>query len=181
MNQDDFIFGKDENYTAKVERRVREALDSYARKPDIKIDNRNTVTKTTPQFYAGNITMPSREDVWMNYSELLRGKVNDPKLRAKVRKFSEVLMQPETFCNLDLKDKSDDVIASLKVICTLPEHGQVFANYWTNKVIESQNFKELVYEFEKKLKRFRISKVHIEMSPKNKSTISHVKTEFTFT
>lgn len=164
----------------RLQRKIERDLQYSTSRKDIKIESNsilNSTNVTTPTQYTSVI--PTRKQMRDHYDILLKDKIRDARMKDKSIDYSEILIQPRTFCNLDLYDDKK-MVANLKVICTLPEHAVHMSNYWIGKKIDSNNFPMLVREFASQMKRHLVATVNIEESPRESTTIRRVNTNFTF-
>lgn len=172
--------GTNDTGVQEVQKKVRKVLSNYMNKTDIKIKNRDTINTTTTNFQkTQHNILPTRGQLKYQYNDLLKGKINDPKLKNKTIQFAELLMQDTTYADLTLKTDKGGT-AKLKVICCLPEHGQAFTNWWHGQEIDSP-FEQLVKAFESEMKQYRIAKVIITQPPTNTGRVNKTQTNFTYT
>jgi hypothetical protein len=172
--------GRNSDAVIEIQQRVERELKRYSNKKDIKISDPNEITQTeySPQSTGTNI-LPTRSQLNKNYDDLVYTKIKDKNMRMKAIDYAELMIQPTTFCKLELhsnKGKS----AELKIICCLPEHAQAFANFWVGKTIDSNQFKTIVSKFEGEMKKYLISNVIIEEAPRTECRITEIKSTFTF-
>lgn len=152
---------RNERLTEETMLKVKKHIAQYKDKKTIKVDHLST-TKTmmigTPD------KMRQRKELLPQYDDLLIGKINDSTTKNEVIKFAEIIMQPTTYCDIELQNKGIN-IANLKVICCLPDHSNIFAKYWIGKTINYNNFPALVQKFQQLLKNYNISNVIITTPP----------------
>lgn len=180
MDVDDYI-QMSERSIENTQRKIRQEIENYMKISEIKISDPSTLTRTTihvkdkkGEYY--NIL--GREEVEKSYEELSKGKIKG-KASEQARKYAEVIYQPSTYMEMTLNSKSGG-IATLKVLCTLPEHAQAFGNYWIGQTIESMTLDQQVADFKRKVKGLRVADVKLSDYNGDKATITSVTCEMTY-
>lgn len=162
----------------KIKRKLAKQLEIK----DIRIANTQILRETNPIFGKSleRVFIP-REELRNNYEELLAGKVIEPQMQNRIIEYAELTMQPYTYCDLEAHSKRGQEF-TLKIMCCLPEHGQLFANYWIGRRVELDKLDGEVQNFAKEMKEHNISNVIIEQQPTDSEmiTITNIKTRFTF-
>ncbi|MBD3248483.1 hypothetical protein GF336_00370 [Candidatus Woesearchaeota archaeon] len=180
MNTDDYI-RMSRMSIEDTQKKVRREIEKYMKKSDIK---RSTGEGVNHAFFEiGERTgeyndISDREAVSSYYSVLSEGKIKGNTMK-KAMKYAEVIYQPETHAILHLMGDTG-IVASLHVVCTLPEHVQGFANYWIGKDIESHTIQNQVNDFKRKLSSLRVSNVEIENYNGKSDTIKHITCDISY-
>lgn len=179
--RDKTLMGQDNMAVELTLARIRKKLLQYSKKKDIKID-RDSITNTILPKNNTNRTPRTRAECKPYYDELLQGKVKNKNTKEKVIQYAELIMQETTYAHLTLTG-TNMTDAILKIIACLPEHEQIFTNYWINKKIDSNNFSTLVNKFDRELKNYNIGQVNITQPPRitGTGTIKNTQTLYTYT
>lgn len=173
--------GKETLATKKLFKKTINEIRKYKKKQHITINNRNMTTWSyiyQPKTYA--MDLPKREQYKENYNKLLYQKVNDETLKEQTIKYAEIMIQPTCYCDITMTTDNSKKIR-LQVICCLPEHTQIFTNWWQDKTIDSNTLQPLVKSFENYLKKYNIASVLIVQNIQGKGKITTVENEITFT
>lgn len=178
MDTNDYI-NLSEQSIANTQRKVKEEINKYMRKEDIKLPYGEEITSTTKEIHkkTGNYYhIPKRQECIKEYEELSKGKIKGSAFRQSV-KYAEIIYQPTTRALLELKERNN-VLVTIAINSTLPEHAQAYANYWIGQVIESETFNEQLQDFRNKMKALRIARIRAESRPEEgKVTSIKVRTE----
>lgn len=181
MEDQDILYGKDNETVRKLFSKIQKELSTYSTKADIKI-NRQEITHTTLQLQKNpnndNLYRPS---ILNKYDELLKNKVPKGNIKNQVIKYAELTIQPTCYSDLLLFDNKG-VVAVLKVISTLPDYAQYHTNYWTGRKIDKSDFKEQVAEFQQaSTARYNTGQVLIITMPTRTTTLTRTDCDYTFT
>lgn len=168
---------KNERTVEYTLQKVRDQLKGYPKKSQIKGQIKKGIRGITRPLFNNKKNIPKRGEIIHNYDDLLRNKVDDNTVKEQIIKYAEIVLQPDTLCELGLISR-DVEVATLKVFCCLPEHGQVFANFWIGKTIESAEWKIIINQFKNYCAPYNIGMVGEEKIPTGKVTITGIKTGF---
>lgn len=176
------LLGKDSKATHEILEKIKKTVNKYKNKQDIKIQNRNQVSRTTTKTFTNKPMGQIERPIYaQDYEEILRGKINNENIKKEAINFAELIIQPTCYCELKLgMDKGQSV--QLKIICTLPDHEQHFRNFWIGKTLDSPgtNLNELVSRFRTEMRNYNIAEVIIEERPQTGGTIINTTTSFQF-
>lgn len=119
------------NAGKKLLEKIRRDLRSYQNKSEILVEKRELVTKTSLQLRPTTSYVPAEREKehQSEYDQLLMGKITDPNVKKRAIEYAELIVQPTTFCDLTLNTNQLDNL-KLQITCCLPEHAQVFTNWW---------------------------------------------------
>jgi hypothetical protein len=174
---DDIVMGKDREAVEVVLQKVRADMRRFTRKSDISLGVGST--SATVDYNVLSAEIPKREDLTRYYDQLLAGRVNDEKIRNKIIRYAEIMMQENTFCDINLICDNGDKF-SIKVLSCLPEHRTPFVLWWQDKVIDSPGVQLnlMVEDFRKAMSSYNIGAILIQNRPGHNVRISDVKTDF---
>jgi hypothetical protein len=178
MEMNDYIQMSKRNIQA-LQARVERDIQQFMKKSDIKVTgtpvtkSSQTFTQRTGEWYE----KAQKSEVLNVYEKLSQNKFREGTTQ-KAIEYSELMFQPTCFTNISLKEGSKE-LAELKVICTLPEHLQAFANYWIGQSIDSNSLKSLVHDFQNKIKGFNCACATIQ-SYSDSGRINNIETQICY-
>lgn len=161
MEIDEYIQMSRQSITS-VQERARKDIEDYMVKSDIKTEDPTKMTRVAigiSNRTGGIGKIPTRLEMAEEYEKLSEGKIKGT-AKLQARKYAELIYQPTTYAEVTLNQGSKQ-IGKLKIICTLPEHAQAFANYWIGKTIDSLSIDQHMKYFNRSIKGLRISRAGV--------------------